>query len=154
MSNGDMNLRDARDPTVNPAVKITILFEEGNGLIWKLEKPWAQADLFMEIGLLGAKYEVGIDFEFPVGDEGSEAAVAIANILVEMQDFAPSEGEMSTAKEFMRLGVIELLSQYFKSSLVGFNGEEFLAKSHWYPTIMGMRVSQAEFELAEKEGGE
>ena len=66
MSNGDMDVRDAPP---NPAVKLTILFEEGNGLVWKLEKPWDQGDLFMEIGLLGAKYEVGIEFDFTVGDE-------------------------------------------------------------------------------------
>lgn len=53
----------------NPAVKVTILFEQGNGLVWKLEKPWDQAALFMEIGLLARKYDLGIEFEFPVGDE-------------------------------------------------------------------------------------
>ncbi len=69
MSNGESDIRDARDPTVNPAVKITILFEEGNGLVWKLEKPWTQAAMFTEIGMLAASYELGIEFEFPVGDE-------------------------------------------------------------------------------------
>lgn len=54
--------------TGNPAVKVTILFEEGNGLVWKLENPWDQRTLFMEIGLLAAKYDLGIEFDFPVGD--------------------------------------------------------------------------------------
>lgn len=57
MSSGDMDVRDAPP---NPAVKLTIHFEQGNTLIWLPEKPWDQGDFFMEIGLLGAKYGLGI----------------------------------------------------------------------------------------------
>jgi len=69
MSNGESDIRNAPP---NPAVKLTIHFEQGNTLIWNLKKPWAQADLFMEIGLLGAKFDLGVEFDLPVGDETDE----------------------------------------------------------------------------------
>ena len=53
MSSGDTDIRNA---PANPAVKLTIHFEEGNTLIWNLQKPWDQRDLFLELGFLGAKY--------------------------------------------------------------------------------------------------
>ncbi|MEE8158002.1 MAG: hypothetical protein V3T78_01355 [Dehalococcoidia bacterium] len=56
MSSGE----DIRNAPPNPAVKLTIHFEQGNTLIWNLEKPWDLVDLFMEIGLLGGKYGLGI----------------------------------------------------------------------------------------------
>lgn len=53
------------DVPPNPLVMVTLQFEDGARLTWKLTRPIEQFDVFAEIGKLGAKYNLGIDFDIP-----------------------------------------------------------------------------------------
>lgn len=54
----------------NPLVKVTLVFEDGCALDWKLSRPMPQEDVFGEIGKLAARCDLGIDFDFPEQKEG------------------------------------------------------------------------------------
>lgn len=49
----------------NPLVMVTLQFQDGARLTWKLTKPMSQIDAFAEIGQLAGKYDLGIIFDIP-----------------------------------------------------------------------------------------
>ena len=100
MSSGESNIREASlpGPWTNPATKVSVLFEEGNSIVWTLEKPWQQRWLFLEIGLLAAKYDLGIEFDFLVGDEGDET-VDLLKLLKYWVEADLSEGDRAPRPE-------------------------------------------------------
>ena len=49
----------------NPLVMITLKFQDGARLTWKLDRPVNQPDVFAEIGKLAGKYNLGMDFDIP-----------------------------------------------------------------------------------------
>ena len=63
-----MTAMTAIDP--NPLVMVTLEFQDGARLSWKLTKTVNQVDVFGEIGKLAGKYNLGIDFDIPEPAEG------------------------------------------------------------------------------------
>ncbi len=50
----------------NPLVMVTLEFQDGARLTWKLSNPMSQFDVFWEIGRLAAKHNLDpTDFEIP-----------------------------------------------------------------------------------------